>query len=569
MRICPRCHAAYPDDARFCPEDGTQLVVPGDGEDPHIGKVLLGQFEVREICGRGSMGTVYRAWQDSMERDVAVKVLRRDLLRDEKVVKRFHREARAAARLSHPNIITVYLVGDTDDGLPFIVMEYVTGSSLDETCSEAGPMPVVRAVHIARQIAAALTEAHTHNIVHRDLKPENILLSSKKNAPDFVKVLDFGIAKILYANDEPLTQTGAIFGTPHYLAPEQASGSEIDHRCDLYALGVILFRMLTGRLPFESESGMEVLIQHIREAPPRPREILPTIPGPLEEVALRCLAKDPAHRFQSGEELSSALEGVVAGLRETRSFGAQPAANGGAPSEEDPRYRVPSDRTLGLLSPTESDLGGEAPPLLEEATEQVRPAPPPAPVGATTVGLARDINVGRRRFVLHGLLTAGSILFGSAVGATTYWVREGSSEPALEPSPKPAPEPPATPVSAPTPNAPLPQPEGATPPSKTTLPTKTGRPRRSPTAAGKRPTKPKAKTRPKARTKTKAAAKPKAAPRPLGRVSTDHHSEEPPGPAPTPKPEPAPKAAPRPATPKPKPPSKRPTRNDDFYDLVD
>jgi len=553
MRTCPRCNTSYPDDARFCPEDGVQLVVPGDGNDPHIGKVLLRQFEIREICGKGSMGTVYRAWQESMERDVAVKILRRDLLRDEKVVKRFHREARAAARLSHANIITVYLVGDTDDGLPFIVMEYVTGVSLDQACNEAGPMPAVRAIHIAQQIAAALTEAHSHHIVHRDLKPENILLSSRKNSPDLVKVLDFGIAKILYANDEPLTQTGAIFGTPHYVAPEQASGSDIDHRCDLYALGVILFRMLTGRLPFESESGMEVLIQHLREQPPHPRDLVPTIPQPLEAVVLRCLEKDVERRFQSGEALNDALAGVVAGLSgSTRELGnskpdraypttiSAPAAPG--PNDSDPRFHVPGDRTLASLTPTENDIADplQVEPSLParrntEPTEVVAPPRDPVVLGSTTVGLAAAVT-GRRSVLFHLLVGLAVIGGGSAVGAAAHWVRQPPDR-AIESPPEPdfsqpvaiVPDGPA--VQAPTPDATVTQ-RDKTP----------ERPRRPRPPRGKRPS------------------------THVDRV--DSHS---PTPLPIPKVAPQPDASPaepepeiRPTEPETKHPGK-----DDFYDLVD
>ena len=583
MRSCPRCNASFPDDARFCPEDGTQLVVPGDGDDPHIGKILLGQFEVREICGRGSMGTVYRAWQDSMERDVAVKILRRDLLRDDKVVKRFHREARAAAKLNHPNIITVYLVGDTDDGLPFIVMEHVTGESLDQACTDSnGPMPVVRAIHIAKQIAAALTEAHAHNVVHRDLKPENILLSAKKNSPDFVKVLDFGIAKILYANDEPLTQTGAIFGTPHYLAPEQASGSDIDHRCDLYALGVILFRMVTGRLPFDSPSGMEVLIQHLREQPPRPRDLVPSVPHSLEEVILRCLAKAPEDRVQSGEDLSEALNQVVEGLRHTTSFGVghvptAPAEDGvrpypptqvGVPAAQapptadlpsDPRYKVPSDGELAAaVAPTMDDLSRPR----DDVTEPVVHAGATRDVGSTTVGLARDIK-GRRPFLLHGLLALGSILVGGAAGALVYRSGQqgaGEIEPPLEPEPGPIPvpdpalSPPDQGTAALAPDAGAPHRTART--VKKRIGASTTSPRRP-----KKPKKTATKPRQPAVKRKSAVVK---APAPLGRV-TDHHAAEEPEPRPAPKPLPAPKepeVKPEPA-PEPK------ARKDDFYDLVD
>ena len=377
MKVCPLCGESLPDEARFCPGDGSLLVT---ATDPYIGKVFDDQFEVREVCGRGSMGTVYKAWQKSVEREVAIKVLRRDLMKDASIVKRFEREARAAARLSHPNIITVFTVGQTDDGIPFLAMEFVKGFSLARVCEREGPLPPVRAIHIGRQITSALTEAHNQDVVHRDLKPENILLSNKAQAPDFVKVLDFGIAKILHGDDgeSQLTQTGAIFGTPHYLAPEQASGGDVDHRTDLYALGVILFEVMVGRLPFPSDSGMAVLVQHIKDTPPRPRDLNPSIPQPLEDVILTALEKSPDDRFQSAAEFGDALGRVVDKIN----FGAQTllrvstdaeatrgAMMGGekAPSINQTRRSIPS--TVELVPPAKPEEPATTPAMDEKASD--------------------------------------------------------------------------------------------------------------------------------------------------------------------------------------------------------
>jgi serine/threonine-protein kinase len=307
MKTCPRCKGQFEDGVRFCPRDGIALP---EVTDPLIGRVLLGQFEILASCGRGAMGTVYRARQTTMDRTVAIKVLRRDMLRDPAVVKRFHREARAVARLSHPNIVTVFLIGETDDGLPYLVMEFVEGESLGSVCQKTGPLPPTRAMGIARQIGSALGEAHAAGVVHRDLKPENITVATRRRTADFVKVLDFGIAKIVGGKSDVshLTRTGAIFGTPHYIAPEQASGGEVDSRADLYSLGVILFRMLTGRLPFDASGGMQVLLAHIREQPPRPRDLQPDLSPELEQLVLRALAKDPAARWQSADDLCAAID---------------------------------------------------------------------------------------------------------------------------------------------------------------------------------------------------------------------------------------------------------------------
>ncbi len=433
MKVCPLCGESLPDDARFCPGDGSLLVT---ATDPYIGKVFLDQFEVREVCGRGSMGTVYKAWQTSMDREVAIKVLRKDLMKDSSIVKRFHREARAAARLSHPNIITVFMVGDTDDGIPFLAMEFVKGESLASVCEAEGPLPPVRAIHVARQITSALTDAHSQDVVHRDLKPENILLSNKPQSPDFVKVLDFGIAKILHGDDgeSHLTQTGAIFGTPHYLAPEQASGGDVDHRTDLYALGVILFEVVVGRLPFPSDSGMAVLVQHIKDTPPRPRDLNRSIPQPLEDVILTALEKDPADRYQSAAEFGEALGKVVDKIQ----FGAQTLlrvstdagltakaqAESAARSETTPRGNktkraIPS--TVELIPPAKP-----TPPPGEEAEAEEAP-PAEEPDSRTARERAFDEAVTNRRI--------------GAVKPEPEPEPEPEPKPEQEPEPKPEPEP--------------------------------------------------------------------------------------------------------------------------------
>jgi serine/threonine-protein kinase len=315
VRTCPRCGRGFDDPAvRFCPVDGA--AVTESDADPNIGLVLYGQFEVQDECGQGAMGTVYRAHQRTIDRIVAIKILRRELLQEPGVVRRFVREARAAAKLSHPNIVAVHLVGETDDGVPFLVMEYVDGVSLEALCQKDGRQSPARTIALGRQIATALAEAHHAGIVHRDLKPANILVSAHARVPDLVKVLDFGIAKIVdrSGGESQVTRDGMIFGTPHYIAPEQASGEAIDARADLYALGVILFRLTTGRLPFEGGAGMQVVLRHLREPPPRPRDLEPSIPEPLESLILSCLAKDRSERPASAEALLSELEWIEAAL---------------------------------------------------------------------------------------------------------------------------------------------------------------------------------------------------------------------------------------------------------------
>ncbi len=329
MAICPRCQLFLDDDVQFSPKDGERVVAtgaprarerrapasaptrasdPDPADDPHIGQLLGDEFEILSVAGRGAMGTVYKAEQRAMDRPVAVKILRGELLRDTGLVRRFVREARATAKLQHPNIVTVHFVGETPEGLPFLVMEYVDGRSLEEVCQK--PLPLARTLDIARQITSALGDAHDAGIIHRDLKPSNVLVLERPGQPDRVKVVDFGIAKILEWGDNResmLTQGGVIFGTPDYLAPEQASGHAVDARTDLYALGVILFRLVTGQLPFRG-TGMQLVLKHLREVPPLPSTLAPDVPPDVEELIVMLLSKDPDHRPPTARAVEVTLE---------------------------------------------------------------------------------------------------------------------------------------------------------------------------------------------------------------------------------------------------------------------
>ena len=303
MTSCSRCGRTFADPIRFCPNDGAEVFAAA--EDNNIGRVLKGDFEILEPCGKGAMGTVYRTYQRSMDRVVAVKILRGELVGEAAILRRFLRESRAIARLQHPNIVTVHLTGETEEGTPFLVMEFIDGVSLEAMC-EGRALPVAQSVAIGKQIAAALAEAHDHGIIHRDLKPANILVTELSGGGQLVKVVDFGIAKLLHgdqADRTVLTQDGTIFGTPHYIAPEQATGGNIDHRIDVYALGVILFRLLTGRLPFEGGLGMQVVLKHLRDPVPHPNQFAAGVPAWLDELVVRCMAKEPGGRPATAEQL--------------------------------------------------------------------------------------------------------------------------------------------------------------------------------------------------------------------------------------------------------------------------
>jgi serine/threonine protein kinase/tetratricopeptide (TPR) repeat protein len=281
-------------------------------EDRFIGKSLPGGYHILDLISVGGMGRVYRAQQSALGRTVAVKIIHPHLLSDENSALRFMTEARAASQLNHPNSIAVFDFGRTDDGQPYLVMEFLRGKDLARVAYEEGPLPFSRIVDVLRQVLAALGEAHDLGIVHRDLKPENVILEPLRRGGDFVKVVDFGLAKLRAdAQQGPgVTSPGIVCGTPDYMAPEQGRGDPIDGRSDLYAVGVILFQLLTGRLPFEADSPTQVVMMHLTVPVPDPRQVAPErrIPDPLVDVVLKALTKDVRKRYQDALEFADGLK---------------------------------------------------------------------------------------------------------------------------------------------------------------------------------------------------------------------------------------------------------------------
>jgi len=284
--------------------------------DPLVGTTLGERYLVQELVGEGGMGRVYLGQHVMMRKRIALKVIHPQLLHVEEVVARFEREAVAAGHIEHPNAVAATDFGRTADGSLFLVMEYVEGRRLDHLL-KAGRLDFPRAVHVTRQVLRALRRAHALGIVHRDIKPENVLLVERDGDPDFVKVLDFGIAKMTLpegaAGDAaPLTQIGMVYGTPEYLSPEQATGSSVDGRADLYSVGVMLYEMLAGRRPFAGGSPVELLGQHVTAAVPPIAEVTPGahVPAALEALVQRLLAKLPEQRPASAAEVLEALDGL-------------------------------------------------------------------------------------------------------------------------------------------------------------------------------------------------------------------------------------------------------------------
>lgn len=280
-------------------------------DDELIGQVVASRYRVIEKLGEGGMGTVYRAEHVAIGKQLALKVLLPEYARKADLKERFLREARAAAAIGHENIVDITDFGETPSGSVFFAMEFLDGQDLAHHVKRGGALGWVRAKPILLQICRALGAAHAKSIIHRDMKPENVILIEREGRPDFVKVLDFGIAKVSGATDgeQRLTRTGMIFGTPEYMSPEQAQGHHPDHRVDIYAVGVIMYELLSGQVPFKADTFMGILTKHIFEEPVPPSQLNPEahIAPEVEAIALKAMVKDRNHRYQSMAEMAAAI----------------------------------------------------------------------------------------------------------------------------------------------------------------------------------------------------------------------------------------------------------------------
>ena len=276
------------------------------GEDTQPGQPFDGRYRVLGRLGVGGMATVYLAEDSSLGRKVALKVMAERYAEDGEFVERFRREAQAAARLNHPNIIAVYDRGEAD-GRPYIAMEYLQGRTLKQVIQKEGPLPPERAIAVAMQVLSGLRYAHEHGVVHRDVKPHNVLVGDDGR----IKVTDFGIA---HAGDPQMTEVGSIVGTAQYLSPEQARGRSVGPQTDVYSLGVVLYEMLAGRVPFEGDSSVAIAMQHVSDEPPPLRSLVPDVPESLALVVAHSMLKEPDQRYGSADEFSADLDRVRRGL---------------------------------------------------------------------------------------------------------------------------------------------------------------------------------------------------------------------------------------------------------------
>ena len=350
--------------------------------DALVGKLFAGRFHVEALLGSGGMGSVYRARHEVLQRLFALKVIRKDLLQDLTIAKRFRREAQAASRIDHPNIIGIIDFGQAEDGRLYLAMEYIEGPTLAEVLVVDGPFPVPRVLWVLAQIADALDAAQASNVIHRDLKPINILVTDSRVMPDQIKILDFGLAKIVDLQATAVTVHGKVFGTPEYISPERCMDQPADHRTDIYSLGIIIFELLVGRPPFFGKV-IKTLGAHINEPAPAPSAASGRrdIPPGLDQLVLRCLAKRPEDRFQSGAEelhkdlaqLRSKLSSPTIKRRKTANLYAMPShahASSAVPASLVPPAAASSGGQIDTPPADDSRSAGDNPLTVSEWPEE-------------------------------------------------------------------------------------------------------------------------------------------------------------------------------------------------------
>ena len=467
MLHCPKCGRQYSADFETCPEDQSPLqadatvggIAPGD---PLIGHTLDEKYRLEERLGVGGMGTVYRAMHLLIDRPVAIKVLNQRFVEDEAARTRFRREARAAGRLQHVNAVTVTDFGQSSDGYVYIVMELLEGRTLRDILAKEAPLDPARAVSVMMQISDAVAAAHEAGIIHRDLKPANVFIVQRADVPTVVKVLDFGIAKLAaetLEDDDPmtLTQFGAMIGTPRYMSPEQCDGAELTPAADVYSLGIILYEMLTGTVPFSGSTPLAIALKHSTETPRAPREFVSTIPEPLERVVLHALEKNPEDRPANAEEFRAEL------LKTAERLGLEHFAATNGPDIEALRNvgtESPSGRLVIDLARLRESRASNA-----DVNEVTILRPPATPLGVPDEGSLEmqskdaltfprlSVPIGRTRkskkqLLFIGAVIAAVILVGAVLALRSRNALFASApaalaipSPSVEPTPSPSPSP--------------------------------------------------------------------------------------------------------------------------------
>ncbi|MDH3495273.1 MAG: serine/threonine protein kinase [Gemmatimonadota bacterium] len=408
MKVCSTCGSEYPDDQKFCPGDGTALRSTAQGS--LIGSVIADRYHIVKKLGEGGMGAVYLGEHVKMGRQSAIKVMSPSMTSDPDAIARFNREAANAARINHPNVCAIYDFGETPDGIIYLAMEFIEGEALGDVLDREGALAPHRAVAILQQTADALQAAHELGIVHRDLKPDNIMLARGRGGAELVKVVDFGIAKAMRGQEgQQVTKTGLVVGTPEYMSPEQLSGDVLDGRSDIYSLGLVFFRMLTGTFAFEADSAQEVMIKRLTDEPLPLARARPDlgVPEALQRVMDRALARMPGDRYDNAGHFAADAAAAVRPMA---------AAPGHPPIAEDDITQIVAgdDDATVRLAPTQerrSQPSASAPPRTITPTTP-QPAPSPAP--------------GAKRRVPVAAIAAAVLVIGGGTAATL--VLKGSGD---------------------------------------------------------------------------------------------------------------------------------------------
>ena len=480
-RVCPQCGSLFGAGTLFCPRDGASLRLITQGTDL-VGQLIDDRYYVEQRLGEGGMGEVYVAHQVRTGRKCALKLMHRSMTQDPDAVGRFRREAASACAISHPNVATIFDSGETQDQRPYFAMEFVDGRPLSQVIRDEGPLDFWRAADIARQIAEGLAAAHDLDIIHRDLKPDNVMLGTTRGGGDFVKLVDFGIAKPTKGVGNTLTRTGFILGTPAYMSPEQLCADKLDGRTDLYSLGCVLHEMLTGATPFAGQSLEMLMMRRLTEPPPHPKTLNEQVPPMLDEIAARLLGRSPDERYPDARAVADVLGAAQDAIGGRRSTTAGVAASTGSGVARTP---TPGPRQPSLVKVA---TGGQTPRRSRDVTPPA-PLSPAIPFRAPSLGVpAAAVDVAAPASPPHRsrrLVVAAAAIVVIGGGAFAAWRLTSGRAPSPEPSapstptavvpPSAAPQRVVTPpVDSQTRNAPSVAANG-----RTTAPTHTAEPPRS------------------------------------------------------------------------------------------
>lgn len=406
-KICWKCGKHFGPDVSVCPEDGSRLlsVSPADLADPLVGQLFDRRFRVYKKLGEGGMGNVYSARQIDFERDVALKILKADFLRDENIRTRFMYEARTISNLRHPNALRLFDFGQAPDGSFYMVMELLEGESLADRLAYSF-VSFRDVFNIVPPVCGVLYEAHESGVIHRDLKPENIFLVDVNNRDEFTKLLDFGIAKHL--RDTTMTRSGTLWGTPAYMSPEQAKGDNVGAHADIYAIGIILFELISGNLPFSAETQMGLAMKHIN-VPARPLRSIPgledVVPPELDELVMQCLAKDPQERPQHAEIVAERLNAIKAAYFDDAKLAVIPAEEVDAIALQDWIAAEPDVSDEAPLPGFSTRAGVASTPTITGT-----PTPPAGYAATSTMSQELDIPPTNRRNIGIGVAIAAAIM---------------------------------------------------------------------------------------------------------------------------------------------------------------